>query len=487
MEGELIEFRLGLDAAGLARLRRRDFLTRARHGRAVAEQITSVWWDTPEAALAAAGVVVRLSVSGRTRLLTARAGGRAWNWPAAGDFPDPALLAGTGLAVFGQADVPGDLQPVSSAVFRRTLYRLDDTDLAFDIGEIAAGDAREPLCEARLRGAPGPVFALARAIAAAVPARPLSLTKAARGRRLAAGTAWAPVKSRPVALAREMTVGRAFQAVAGNCLEQLLANERSLLASRDPEAIHQMRVALRRLRSLFRVFRAAVAGPELDRLKGEVAWLLDHLGPARDARVFLGEMIAPVAAAHPEAVPLAAEWRVRCDAAEGAAIAAVAERRFALLAVDLAAWIACGDWRDAPRPVAGMAIRGFARGRLKRRYRKLLDAGGADLTELAPADLHRVRILGKQLRYAGEFFASLHPAKAAAPFLDTLETLQDALGGLNDIAVAEARLKAEAGEAERAWAAGLVAGWHAARRAALLEAAGLAWRACREAPRFWKT
>jgi len=506
MGGDAIELKLRLDADGVARLKRQPFLADLKLGRPSTARLSSVYWDTPEMDLARAGVVLRVRAIGNRRVQTVKTAGRSrgalfsrreWEWPVAGDSPDPALLRSTRLEPFLDSGTAARLRPVFSTELKRTLYRLGTAawaiDLALDQGEVGAGGAREPVCEAELelvKGRPAQLFALAGRIAEAVPARLLALSKSDRGYQLASGTPPLPVKSTPTPVSSGMTVAEGFQAIARNCLDQLLANERCLLATRDPEAIHQMRVALRRLRSAIRIFRSAVAGPQLAHVKGDIAWLLGHLGPARDDYVFLAEIVEPVAAAHPETAPLAslrADWLAQHESALAAALAAVADRRFTALMLGLAAWVETGDWlAAADRPILARRIGPFARRMLTRRDKKLREAGGADLTALAPGDLHNVRILGKQLRYAGEFFAPLHAGKAASGFLAALAALQDVLGQINDIAVAEARLGGGQVDSARAWAAGLVAGWHAGRRPRLLGQAKLAWKTYRKAARFWR-
>jgi len=491
----------------MARLKRHPLLKGLRRGASTSQRLSSVYWDTPEMALARAGISIRVRAIGRRRLLTVKTAGsrgagliarREWEWPLAGEFPDPALLRATGQAALRPHEILTALVPVFSTELRRTLYRLGgenwEATLALDLGEVGAGAAREPVCEAELElltGTPRDLFALAGRIAEAVPARLLELAKSDRGYRLAAGTPPLPVKAKATAVTTTLTTGKAFRAIARNCLDQLLANERCLLATRDPEAIHQMRVALRRLRSAIRVFRPVVDGPQLAAARAEIAWLLAHLGPARDDHVFLAEIVEPVVAAHPETAPLAAlraQWLAEHEANMAAALAAVADRRFTTLMLTVAEWVEAGDWQRNPDTQERLdePVTPFARRVLSKRDKRLRHAGGDDLSKLSPEDLHAIRILGKQLRYAGEFFAPLFPSKSGGAFLTVLTDLQGVLGQLNDIAVAASRLAGGSHDGARAWAAGLVAGWHAGRRPQLLAEAADEWTRYRKAKRFWK-
>ena len=181
-------------------------------------------------------------------------------------------------------------------------------------------------------------------------------------------------------------------------------------------------------------------------------------------------------------------WLAEHDDHLAAALAAVADRRFTTLLLTLAEWVEAGDWLADPdrQALLDEPILPFARRTLAKRDKRLRAAGGDDLAKLAEAELHATRILGKQLRYAGEFFAPLFPPKASSGFLAGLAELQDLLGQLNDIAVAGSRLAGGRLDGPRAWAAGLVAGWHASRRPKLLAKAAQAWKAYRKALRFWE-
>jgi CHAD domain-containing protein len=105
--------------------------------------------------------------------------------------------------------------------------------------------------------------------------------------------------------------------------------------------------------------------------------------------------------------------------------------------IDLAEWLALGDWRTQPanpdllyRPAALFAgdVLDLHRKRLKRR--------GRGLANLDDEHRHRVRIEAKKLRYASEFFGALYVDRRARrrrkAFLGALEQLQDHLGDLND-------------------------------------------------------
>ena len=120
--------------------------------------------------------------------------------------------------------------------------------------------------------------------------------------------------------------------------------------------------------------------------------------------------------------------------------------------------------------------------RLQRRLRPLREPG-ADIDALPAAALHGLRLHGKRLRYACEFFAPLFPGRHARRFIRRLSVLQERLGHLNDGAVAAA-LMAELGAA-RGFAGGVVCGFVAAQAAGSRAHIARSWRKFHRLDPFW--
>jgi CHAD domain-containing protein len=106
-----------------------------------------------------------------------------------------------------------------------------------------------------------------------------------------------------------------------------------------------------------------------------------------------------------------------------------------------------------------------------------------DFESLPEADQHTVRKRLKRLRYVAEFAAPLHGARAVARYLDALKPAQDALGRLQDEAVALAHFREAAVRDPRALFA---VGWFEARRASLAHEARRALKRVARADRFWR-
>jgi CHAD domain-containing protein len=258
-----------------------------------------------------------------------------------------------------------------------------------------------------------------------------------------------------------------------------------------PEGVHQLRVALRRLRSVLKAFRPAARGAALEELDEALKGLARRLGPARDWDVFLAGLAAEAAAALGEDKRLAALRRAveaRRDAAYGALRRELDGPNFRRLALHGVALLLRRPWRaeagaDAVA-VLDAPLAEFAAPLLDKRWRKLRE-GGDGIAERSFEELHELRLEAKRLRYAAELFAPLWAGKAARRFLKRLSALQEALGTVNDAAVARGLLSALDGGAP-AWAAGAVEGFAAARVGPARESALSCWDDVAGTKAFWE-
>ncbi len=499
------ELKLELDPTALQRLRRHPLLRALKHGRAATSHLVSVYFDTPTLALKAGRKVLRVRHQGARRLLTLKQSGALglfqrgeWEQEIDGDLPPPDLLAQPPLAELLDGVPLDQLAPLFRTEVRRTVWMLSDgafeIELALDQGSVTAGAHSIPLCEAELelkQGEPAALFDLALVLQETIPLRLGIAAKSDRGYGLIRPEPTGPRRGKPPALAPGMTVAEAVRGIGHACLQHLLANQAPLLAGHDPDAVHQMRVALRRLRSSFGLFRPLLAGPELDDLRGQLRWLLAALGPARDLDVFLAEILAPALPHFPTPLTvLQAHYRAERDGRYAAAAAAVADGRFTRLALGLGRWLEGGAWRQPGSPehaaLLAQPIEDYARQLLAKRLRRLGRAA-RHLGRLSPAERHAVRIQVKKMRYSCEFFAPLFPGKGSARMCESLAALQDSLGRLNDVAVARDILTGlAAGHPDKAFAAGLLAGWHEARVPGLLAEAVEAWQQVSKRRPFWE-
>ena len=182
----------------------------------------------------------------------------------------------------------------------------------------------------------------------------------------------------------------------------------------------------------------------------ELRWLGGQLGTTRDLDVFLEETLPPVIKAWPNHAGLARIREgiaLRRNAANAASCAALRSARYQRLLLDVGAWLVTMSRQAADSTDGSQTIKlvEFARAELSR-HRKQLIRRAEHLLELSPEERHRVRISGKRLRYAAEFFSPLFAAKRSKPYIEELANLQNILGVLNDAATTKMILSQVADE-----------------------------------------
>jgi len=277
--------------------------------------LRALYFDTADRALASAGLALRVRKEGRRWVQTLKgAGDGVWQRlehevalrVRAGTQPlaDPALHDGTpaGQALRSAlAAGSGALQGIYGTQVTRTrrLLRAPGclVELAFDEGALTAQERRWPLCELEFELKGGDATALVAVAARWATRFGLTLdtrTKAERGDRLARSVRLgAPVKAQALALPVAPDAATALRAMVGNCLVQILGNASELAHEVDtpPEHLHQLRVGLRRLRSVLHELHEALpqARPEWSQALAQV---FGRLGSARD-RDALAQTLLP--------------------------------------------------------------------------------------------------------------------------------------------------------------------------------------------------
>lgn len=474
------------DAARLPRLARLAGLTVARRRR---RAMNVTWHDTADGTLAARGLV--LTEQGRVWRLE-RLASEDRPWPPGAT--EEVLAQATAVARLGH-ELPAGLQAVARLEGQVSTLVLHKDGAALTLtllqGTIGWARRRRSVCRLALEGPVGPVLEFALDLTAE---RELVIPAAALAAEARAMATASPLPPTVVPELRSgLDVGTAFTLSLGRHAETILRESQAIL-SRNPgtEPVHQMRVAVRRLRSTIAVFRPAVFCPEVDAADQGLRTLADRLAPARDLDVFLAETAATVGEALPEDVSL----RRLCVTADHHRRAAYTALRawlrgpdFRRLAITLAALADGGAWQSttevAQQAALGLKLESFAAQALKRRLRRLTEAGDT-IHHLDAAALHLIRLRAKRMRYAAEIFSPLFPRKATARFLRRLAAVQERLGILNDGAVADTLLTdLGATTAGRAHAAGLVRGFLAARAGGARGRIARAWQRFLRLEPFW--
>lgn len=429
------------------------------------QHLVSTYYDTPKRDLRAAGLTLRVRKAGDRYIQTVKAGAgdvglfdRAeWETEIAGESPEPAAWAGTAAeAVLKEADALVE-RLFSTLVMRREMpVAQGDSHIlvTLDEGRVEsqAGDA--PLCELELElqeGNPADLFQLAQVLAETVPLRLSVHSKSAIGFALIDGSGQSVMKARPIDLPDDASAGTVFRLVARACLRHLRLNETVFLdGGQPPEALHQIRVSLRRLRSALSLFAPMLEGDS--RAAGfndEIKRVTEPFGHARNLDVFLGDTLPDLAKARPDEAELGA-LRARAEAererAYDVVLATLQSPQWRGLIIDFAGWIETGAWTT--QPAAAEEGRDFA-ARVLDTARQRLKKRGRGLKHLDPHTRHRARIAAKKLRYGAEFFAGLYRKKKALrrqeKFGAALADLQDHLGALNDLETAKSMTKSLSG------------------------------------------
>ena len=468
-------------------------LAAQRAGRARSSPVELTWLDTATGSFATEGLALELSQRGTRRgtrrVLRTRPEPDSFWRPAT----PPAELDGPD-APSPPEDAAATLLPLGSFAGRATRLALADGVEALLLrGQLRAVAEASPVARLTLAGPTAAVLAAMRDLAEELPLLPSRAALAEEALALARGTPPPARRLGPPRLDPSLDVEGALVLALGHLTEVLLWHGPAAAAGQTPEGVHQMRVAMRRMRSLLRVFRPACDGAALRGFDARLKELAALLGPARDWDVFLEGLGAEVAAALPEEPRIAALRQAAC-ARQHAAYAALrpalqgpALRRIAWEAVAL---IETRPWRAETAETAAerraQPLEDFAAGVLHKRWRRIVE-GGESIAALPDAAFHALRIEAKRLRYAAELFAPLWSRKKARRFLDRLAEVQEAFGLANDAVVARALMASltARGDAGLTWAGGVAEGWALARARRARGKAEAAWGELLSADLFW--
>jgi triphosphatase len=510
-----IELKLHVDAEDLTTLHDHPGLAAYRAGTPTVQHLITTYYDTPDCRLASSGLALRVRQVGRRRIQTVKTRERAksgesagaavrreWEWPVAGDWPNLSVLDDIGVGDSLSAADRAAIGPIFTTDIERTRIELDAgggtrIELALDRGALTAGVAHRPISEIELELLSGAdaaglarLYEIALALHARTPLRIGTESKADFGYALITQDAPAPRKAQPVTFEADASAAQVFGRIVRGCIGHLLDNQHCALNSADVGGIHQMRVALRRLRAAFSLFGGSLALSGLAALKPEIRWLAGELSPARDWDVFVKEMLPR---AENESAETVQQVRRHAEAARSnarrRAETAIHAPRYTALILSLGVWVEQERWRSEDKSADAVAeppIGSVAPGILDRRLGKVRKAG-KHLGRLSIEERHTLRKTLKTLRYSAAFLAGLYSTRRARRYLDAMARLQDVLGELNDLAVAQALAAslcapANPGLAESVTQLDTVFARRLGKRAEALQAA---WRSFKRAEPFW--
>jgi len=367
-------------------------------------------------------------------------------------------------------------------------------ELACDDGRIVAGDQSAALAEVELElksGEESDLYDLAMTLAGEFPLRLDFTSKAERGFCVSTGESAPIARATAIEYGDDATLDDAVVAVISNALAQFVGNWDALRTTDRASAVHQARVALRRLRAALKMFQRELSCPQFAALRTEARRIASAFGPTREYDAFLASATkGPLAHADrpTEFEALLAVVENRRAEAYRDVRALVDEAETTRFVLEVRNFLARRAWRNALTGPQLTLLAGpaetFASEALGRLHARVLKRG-KNLAELSDEARHELRIALKNLRYSAEFFGSLFDDRRRIKrYVATASALQGLLGAHNDVVSARRLLDDLPAEMERT--SGFILGWYA-RQMSLSDAELIeAWKKFKKADAFWR-
>jgi inorganic triphosphatase YgiF len=400
-------------------------------------------------------------------------------------IPDIAALALDGV------------KPIFATNIHRTPYLVDLpgslAELVIDTGEVVAEASAVPVSEIEIElkdGSAATLYAFAAALHSAMPLRITAESKAGRGYRLVRGKKAAIRKASDLDLSPDTTMADGFAAIAGECLGHLIGNIAGLEAGKA-EALHQMRVAIRRLRSALVLF-APHLEPNATRLFGDTLRAFGQaLGPGRDWDVFLDETL-PAATERSDERAWLEQLAAPAQEAQGTAHAGARRlldaAEFTGFVLAFAGWAEGRLWAaPGEEDLLDQPLSAHAPEMLDRLADKV-HKRGRNLEDCSLEELHALRKSIKKLRYGVEYFEGIYPDKPVKDYRRACTSALEMLGLINDTVTTDmiAGTLAEGRRAHLAPAISLLSRHCAERRKDARSALPEGWAILRDAEPFWR-
>jgi triphosphatase len=361
---------------------------------------------------------------------------------------------------------------------------------------VRAGNERQVLREAELElkaGSAEDLLVAAEKLLAKHELKLSSRSKAEQGYRLVLGKkdgSTEPEKARPAHVSRKNSSREALSSMLESAIRQVLVNRRAILETDDPEAAHQLRIGLRRLRGALRAFRPFVDRSSLRAFERNARDIGRCVGMLRDADVLISGIHAPAEAAAADKTGFSqlhqALVRNR-EAKRDEVRQLLGGPQWSKLQLYLTLWPRTLDEIDDHIDDHNEPITKHARKVLAKAWKKPAKLG-RHLDSLDSTQRHEMRKALKKLRYQAEFMGWLFDKRDGKQFIHQLKALQDVFGYINDVRMAprlvEIQQERQAGS-DAARAANYAIGHHEAEAAHVWRRAGKAWRKLERSPRFW--
>nr|WP_255607653.1 CYTH and CHAD domain-containing protein [Ancylobacter sp. Lp-2] len=504
-----IELKLLTDPATLARLVDAPIVLRNATSRGVVRRLEATYYDTPDAVIARHGGSLRVRRSGKQHVQTLKLAAQAnplQRPELETQVPDMALQ----LDALPLGDLGAPFETLQAAdlgtVFTTRIRRHTKTvpfggsvvELAFDEGELIAGERTEPVCEIELElksGEVGALYELALSLLEQGSLRIGTQSKAERGYALAFGGHPRAGKAPASGIEPDDIADEVIAKTLTTCQRHVMANLMAAQHGRDLEGVHQLRVALRRLRTAISVFGREIPASTLQALVVDARRLASALGPARNWDVFQSTTIAEIEATNLPGIDFtdlkAATAPLRERGYEAARAVLLGPDCTGFL-LSLGRVIERRSWRN-DIGIEALAVltqpgRDVADRALTRLSRKALKQG-QHLRRLAPEARHELRLTLKKLRYAAEFFQPLFgETEVAQKYLKRMSRLQNVLGADNDATTTQSLLReveASTSSPQVHRAIGAITGWQGRDCVETAKELKQTWELFTEARPFW--
>ena len=235
----------------------------------------------------------------------------------------------------------------------------------------------------------------------------------------------------------------AYRCLIGQLKEMLYCEPRAW-EGLDPEGVHRMRVATRRIRAAFRAFKNALPAKPVKDFNREFKWLAAVLGDVRDLDVYQDDFAHYAAEVPKEDGACLVDYRThlteRRRQARRRLLACLSSWRYEELKQRFIGFLEAGPAPTALATADTRTIGEAARKVIRKQCKKVLRGGRAIRSNSPDEALHPLRISCKRLRYLFEFFHPIYGRRLAS-FIKRLKNLQDVLGEFQDACVATRQLR----------------------------------------------
>ena len=334
-----------------------------------------------------------------------------------------------------------ELRPLFENHTRRRVFELrpegegdgPSGEVALDESEISANGESARLSRVEVEVGPGDagdrVEGLAESLRGSLGLRPTEFSKFGTGLAVAGLTPAEAPDFGPMEVDASMSAGEVAFAILRRHFSTMLDHEPGVRLGDDPEDLHDMRVAIRRLRATLKLY-APFLPKRAERFERDLKWVAGSLGDVRDLDVHLEHLAQEASSWDEEALErLSDALEERREDARRRMMETLEAARYERLVSGLSGMVRRGRSPEDPPPILDVAPE-----LVGRRYKKVRKAAKRLKAGSPSEDFHDLRKKGKKVRYAVEPLRGIY-GKPAEKLVDLLKEMQDDLGGLQDLVV----------------------------------------------------